>query len=375
MFWWWFRTIAPAWAYDMKTEGKIMKKILFATTALVATASVAAADVTFSGMGRFGVKSTSTDAVAATGSSSEITTAKGLVTSTAATAKSTAATVKTNTADGSVVASEVTAAANAAAAAAAAVALLDSIDGTAKKTTTDITSRMQIDVKASVELDSGMTLGARTRFRSTDGGLNTFNAPTFTMSTGGLTLVVGNNYGQMYHSNMSANNVGLTGLGFQADVFTGFDEYSSNGKGPQGADVNYSMGNLSMGVSHSKGSGSTQASVSYSADALSFGASMQDGKAKADDFSSVGVGYAFAGGSVNLAYGDNNGTKTTVLGGTYSVAAATSLTAFVKDTNTAGVKNVYGVGVSHDLGGASLKAGYVDNAAGSVADFGIVFNF
>ena len=135
------------------------------------------------------------------------------------------------------------------------------------------------------------------------------------------------------------------------------------------------MGNLSMGVSHSKGSGSTQASVSYSADALSFGASMQDGKAKADDFSSVGVGYAFAGGSVNLAYGDNNGTKTTVLGGTYSVAAATSLTAFVKDTNTAGVKNVYGVGVSHDLGGASLKAGYVDNAAGSVADFGIVFNF
>jgi outer membrane protein OmpU len=40
----------------MKTEGKIMKKILFATTALVATASVAAADVTFSGYGRFGVK-------------------------------------------------------------------------------------------------------------------------------------------------------------------------------------------------------------------------------------------------------------------------------------------------------------------------------
>ena len=284
-----------------------MKKILFATTALVATASVAAADVTFSGMGRFGVKSTSTDGAA---------------------------------------------------------------------TVTDITTRMQLDVKASVELESGMTLGARTRWRDTDGAASkTFNAPTFTMSSGGLTIVVGNNYGQMYHGNMSVNNVGLTGLGFEADVFTGFDEYSSNGKGPQGADVNYTMGNLSMGVSHSKGTKSTQASVSYSADALSFGASMQNGKAKADDFSSVGVGYAFAGGSVNLAYGDNNGTKTTVLGGTYSVAAATSLTAFVKDTNTAGVKNVYGVGVSHDLGGASLKAGYVDNATGSVADFGIVFNF
>jgi outer membrane protein OmpU len=40
----------------MKTEGKIMKKILFATTALVATASVAAADVTFSGYARVGIQ-------------------------------------------------------------------------------------------------------------------------------------------------------------------------------------------------------------------------------------------------------------------------------------------------------------------------------
>ena len=284
-----------------------MKKILFATTALVATASVAAADVTFSGMGRFGVKTTSTTGAA---------------------------------------------------------------------TVTDITTRMQLDVKASVELESGMTLGAATRWRDTDGAASkTFNAPTFTMSSGGLTLVVGNNYGQMYNGRISANNVGLTGLGFEADVITGFDEYSSNGTGPQGVDVNYSVGGVELGVSHSKTTENTQASIAYSAGALSFGASMQDGKVAADDFTGVGVGYAFEGGSVNLAYGDRNGAKATTLGGTYSVAAATSLTAFVKDSNTAGVKNVYGIGVSHDLGGAKLQAGYVDNATGSVADFGIVFNF
>ena len=40
----------------MKTEGKIMKKILFATTALMATASVAAADVTFAGYARIGIQ-------------------------------------------------------------------------------------------------------------------------------------------------------------------------------------------------------------------------------------------------------------------------------------------------------------------------------
>jgi len=46
---------SPVWAYELKTEGKTMKKILFATTALIATASVAAADVRISGYGRFGL--------------------------------------------------------------------------------------------------------------------------------------------------------------------------------------------------------------------------------------------------------------------------------------------------------------------------------
>ena len=273
----------------------------------MATASVAAADVTFSGMGRFGVKTTSTTGAA---------------------------------------------------------------------TVTDITTRMQFNVKASVELESGITLGAASRWRSTDGTADVgFNAPTLTMSTGGLTLVVGNNYGQMYTAGAGGYNVGLTGLGFNADAFTGFDEYSSNGTGPQGADVNYTMGNLSMGVSHSKGTKSTQAAVSYTAGSVTLAAGMQDGKLKADDYSVVSVDYEFGNGSVGLKYGDNNGTKTTVLGGSFDIAAATSLTAFVKDTNTATVKNVYGIGVSHDLGGAKLQAGYVDNATGSVADFGITFNF
>ncbi|MGA0922876.1 MAG: porin, partial [Lutimaribacter sp.] len=45
-----------------ETEGKIMKKILIATTALVATAGVAAAEVNFSGYARFGMQYTSIDA-------------------------------------------------------------------------------------------------------------------------------------------------------------------------------------------------------------------------------------------------------------------------------------------------------------------------
>ena len=374
-----------------------MKKILFATTALVATASVAAADVTFSGMGRFGVKSVSTDLVKGTAAKAgtALTTTtddafEAAVISAVDAGNQTAAAdqnadlktlITTETAKigtGLTTAQLATVNKNIASATAAlaAIGTADEVADVAKKTTTDITSRMQVDVKASVELDSGITLGARTRFRSTDGAAGVgFNAPTFSMSTGGLTVVVGNNYGQMYTAGAGGYNVGLTGLGFEADAFTGFDEYSSNGTGPQGADVNYTVGNLTMGVSHAKGSGSTQAAVSYSAGSVTIAAGMQDGKAKADDYSVASVDYAFGNGSVGLKYGDNNGTKTTVLGGSFDIAAATSLTAFVKDTNTATVKNVYGIGVSHDLGGASLKAGYVDNADGSVADFGIVFNF
>ena len=49
-----------------------MKKVLFATTALVATAGVAAADVTFGGYGRFGAIYTETKGTAAGGTPEEV---------------------------------------------------------------------------------------------------------------------------------------------------------------------------------------------------------------------------------------------------------------------------------------------------------------
>ena len=253
--------------------------------------------------------------------------------------------------------------------------------GAAKKTTTDLTTRMQLDVKASVETTNGISYGAFARYRS-DGTLNGFNAPQLSMSTGGLTIRVGNNNGQMYKAAMSASNVGLTGLGFPTYVVSA-GEYSSQGTGMQGVDVDYSMGGFSVGVSQSKnitvgtttGNTQTQAGVSYSAGAITVGAAMQDGKTKAEDANIVAASYTMDGASFEIAHGSQNGTKKTRVGGTFDLAAATSVTAFVVDTNTAGEKSAYGLGVSHDLGGASLKAGYVKTATGSAADFGVSFNF
>ena len=259
-------------------------------------------------------------------------------------------------------------------------ALLAEVSGTeavaavAKKTSTDITNRMEINVAASFEASNGITYGGKMRIRS-DGGTAVFNAPQFSAKMGAMSFVCGNNSGQMYKAAVGEYDVGLTGLGFASYVAGGFDEYSSYGTSSQGVDVNYSAVGFSAGVSHSKTTKRTQAGVSYSVGALSLGASMQDGKTKAGDMSVISAGYSFEGGSIGLGYGDNNKVKKTRLGGSFDVGAATTLSAYVVDENTAAVKNVYGVGVSHDLGGATLKAGYVDNADGSVADFGIVFNF
>ena len=288
-----------------------------------------------------------------------------------------AAIIAARDADLSITATE---AANYAADIAQADANIAAIKGTAgtaavaKKTTTDITNRMEINVAASFEASNGITYGGKMRVRS-DGGNAHFNAPQFSAAMGGVSLVVGNNSGQMYKAAVNGSDVGLTSLGFRTYVVGGFDEYSSYGAGSQGVDLNYTSAGFSAGVSHSKTTESTQAGVSYSVGALSLGAAMQDGKAAADDMSAVSVGYSLGGGTIDIAYGDNNGTKKTRVGGSFDVGAATSMTAFVLDTNEAGVKNTYGLGVSHDLGGASLKAGYVKHDKGSAADFGIVFNF
>ena len=319
----------------------------------MATASVAAADVTFSSYGRFGVISTSTDAVAAT-------TTDGFSyfdVSAAAVVAPADGSAAVTLADGDFV-----------------VAGTNGTAAVAKKTTTDITNRMEINVAASFEASNGITYGGKMRVRS-DGGNAHFNAPQFSATMGALSFVFGNNSGQMYKAAVGEYDVGLTGLGFGSYVASGFDEYSSGGTGSQGVDVNYSAAGFSAGVSHSKTTENTQVGVSYSVGALSRGASMQDGKTKAGDMSVISAGYSFDGGSIGLGYGSNNGKKKTRLGGSFDVGAATTLSAYVVDENTAGVKNVYGVGVAHDLGGATLKAGYVDNKAGSVADFGITFNF
>ncbi|MDG1335914.1 MAG: hypothetical protein P8P53_07720, partial [Tateyamaria sp.] len=144
-----------------------MKKLLLASTALVATAGMAAAEITFSGSARFGaIYTDGTAAVAATGSAAEITAATAAVTAATTAATAAAATVTANTADGSLAAADVTASIAAAVAQATAEAALDAVDGTAATSSdTVVHNRFTLNIDGKTTIDSGAELFARVRVR------------------------------------------------------------------------------------------------------------------------------------------------------------------------------------------------------------------
>ena len=183
----------------------------------MATASVAAADVTFSGYGRFGVISTSTDAVDAV--AGKLDAAAILVTAATDVVGADANATAIGELEANVIAKRVAVYSAEAAGMAAADAALATAeaslaaanagtDAVAKKTTTDITNRMEINVAASFEASNGITYGGKMRVRS-DGGTTVFNAPQFSAKMGAMSFVFGNNSGQMYKAAVGEYDVDM----------------------------------------------------------------------------------------------------------------------------------------------------------------------
>ena len=112
-----------------------------------------------------------------------------------------------------------------------------------------------------------------------------------------------------------------------------------------------SMGGLSiMAVSHSNDNGP----------ATSTDAAIQTGS----------VAHAVAASAANLD------TDTTGLSLSYAMDAM-SVTAYTRTESTSGVadKDYSGVGFTYNMGGATLKAGFVDANDISIMDFGVNFSF
>ncbi|SDG66734.1 porin [Sulfitobacter delicatus] len=306
-----------------------MKKVLFATTALVATAGVAAADVTFGGYGRFGIyysENAGADGVAGTA---------------------------------------------------------DDFVG-AFDSSTDVTSRFRLQIDATAESDAGVVVGARVRIQQNEGETGMTNGARFFARSGGFEVGVGNIFGAL--DSMPGQypidlDLGLTGLGYDytAYQFNG-DFYSSGGlgnSGDNGVEVMYSAGDLSVHVSASDTDDRVAGYVAYTWSGWTFAVGAQDSDNAGDTEWTATAGGSFGIADVTLAYADNgtNGDRT-VLTGRFDVGAATDMEVYVADQE-GGADTGYGVDFNHDLGGGvSLRGGVAKRINGNtVADAGVRFNF
>ncbi|UWQ24574.1 porin [Leisingera aquaemixtae] len=339
-----------------------MKKVLFATTALIATAGMAAAEVKISGYGRFGLdwneanEGAPTPAVGATVSDAD---------------------------------------------------------------ETNLTSRFRLTFDASTETDGGVTVGGRIRAQAEnrDGaqGAASWSSPQFHVAYGGLRVNVGNIWGAIdsapgLYLNTTSVGTGIDGMGFNSLAIkgAGFDTFTSAGVGRGGVEAIYSAGGFTGHISYSKQNDTvTNAAGVITSNAgeertaimlnYSFGDYFVTGAYQASDNGATGVttggqtvelndelaffafGADFGQYGATLQYAQTEQADGVTLAGEAEIGAASTLIAWVSntdsnrvdtDTTTAGIQDgvndgtAFGINYEYDLGGGvTFVAGYVNTAA------------
>ena len=336
-----------------------MKKILFASTALIATAGMAAADINLSGYGRFGIGYNEN--------------------------AGTAGTATTNGSSDTIIISR----------------FRLNIDGSAE---TDAGVRFSARIRASAdEVASGATRG--------EAGQGAFNGARFSVEYEGLRVDVGNVAGAIDNlPGYYGYETGLEGMhGQYAANNYGFTGYSSGSGTHNGVYARYAAGDFAVAASYDQAPGGTTLIGGTAASpstgdrwdihaaytfgnitaALAYGETDTTAKQDMTVFTLGGTWGAFSG---NLIVGDE--TVNTDAGvfdatvsdtfygvsGTYDVSSATTIGFVYGDGSGTGDTQQYGIGVKHDLGGGvSLKGGVGNSKTGGVsttrADFGAQFNF
>ncbi len=339
-----------------------MKKVLFATTALIATASVAAAEVRITGYGRFGLDYN-----------------------------------ENNDRTVSPVVGQMAVGFNG-------------------RSNTNITSRLRLQFDMTTETDSGVTFGARFRAqaesRDNAPGGAAFNGARFWASYENFTLRVGNIGGAidsmpgLYLETRTAG-VGIDGAGFQSVVtnvnghFGGgagslnesfnWDGYSSAGVGNNGVEVIYSANGFTGHISYSTRNGlPTQADRVAAMVAYTFGdwtaaLAFQSSDVRWQDKTVFTISGDLGQFGVRFAYADNDGIDKYGLYGNMDVGSAGNILVYVTNEDAVSAADVlagrgdnrdasasnsgvngtggsegtgYGIHYSYDLGGGvSFEAG------------------
>ena len=310
-----------------------MKKVLFATTALIATAGMAAADVRMSGYGRFGLDYNSAN---------------------------------------------------------------ERVAGVSKTNITS-RLRLQFDMSTETDSGVGFNARYRAQAESRDGvaGTGAFNGARFGVTYNGIAVNVGNIIGAvenakgLYATGTRSAGTGIDGMGFHSLVIksrTGtafnWDAYSSAGVGVNGIEVMYSAGGFTGHLSYSQRNGGavlgsaggedrTGAMVTYSFGDYYVTAAMQSSSVAANDITFAAIGGDFGAFGAKLAYGSTDAADSMTLEGNMDIGAASNILVWVNSTEVSGVVTAadtadgtsFGINYQYDLGGgATIVAGYVDEA-------------
>ena len=335
-----------------------MKKLLIATTALVGTASVAAADITFSGYGRFGVLYEEDRTRSTTGADIE---------------------------------------------------------------ETRLESRYRLNIDSSTTTDGGIRFAARIRVEANDndsGGANAgaFSGARFQANVGGLRVRVGNVSG-VHDSAIVVDffgyEPGLIGQVGHYSTFGGgpIDAFSSTGPGANGVNALYEMGDFAIMASWSENLSDNDGSLifndyeafeigaSYTFSGWTFGVgygkaeygdtNVTNGRDDVDsDFwtitASGSVGIAdlalFIGDSDDEVVQADRGIDDDLAYGisaAFPVGAATTIEASYAGGGADDLDDAYGIGFDHSLGGGVKLTGMIgrNTSENTVADLGVIFNF
>jgi len=291
------------------------------------------------------------------------------------------------------------------------IARMDATTSALVAATSDTTvgkNRMRVKFAASGETDGGLAYGASFKAHESSGASGgTLGSQYISGAFGKISMgdldgadeqTVGNLSGVGFagagsHESTSyqssGHNLGysvsMSGVTFAAstDLARGADSTKTGSNSAMGLKWSGDMGGatVSIGVGQSKVGLATQDSMSAS---VSMGGLSLKVVSHTNDngpaVSASGTSSSTTSGTAHVAAttaaADNFDTDQTGLSLSYSMDNMT-VTAYTRTIETTGVadKDYSGVGFAYDLGGASLKAGFVDADNISVMDFGVTFSF
>jgi outer membrane protein OmpU len=289
-------------------------------------------------------------------------------------------------------------------------AILARIDATvktavaAKSDTTTAENRVRISFAGSGETDGGLTYGFSARAdqsNSSNGGSQYISGAFGKVSMGDLDgadeQMAGNlagvgftgagsyqNFAYQSASHNLSYSISMAGVSFAAstDLVRGADSTKTGSNSAMGIKWSGDVGGATVGIGLGQSKVGTLSEDSISASVSMGGLTIKAVSHSNDNGPSVASTAASLSSASGVAHTAavadvaNYDTDTTGLSISYAMDSLT-VTAFTRTEETQGVadKDYSGVGFAYNMGGATLKAGFVDNNNISVMDFGLNFSF